>query len=136
MSPGWIKVAVLTALFVVVLVALNLALWRRLTQARAFRAGWDAAAFDASLGDVDPRIPPLLRELLASRYGANLVPHPDDGLAGFLRLAPEEVRELVARATQVLVPGAAAPGSVPKLRDVGALARYLDAQVVVLGSSS
>lgn len=129
MSEGWIKVALLTTLFVAGLAALNLALWRRLTAARATRARWTAADFDAALSHGDPRIAPVLRTLLAPRYGVGAVPHPSDGLAGFLRMSSTDVAALVAEAWQVLAPGHEAPAAVPRLRDVAALARFLDVRL-------
>ena len=129
MSGGQ-KAAAIIALAVVALAWFNWRMWRQFRAAKAYRAGWSAADFDAMVADngVSPAIAALTRELVAPCYGQGVVPHPDDDFARFLMIDDEEVADLVASAWERLglaLPTPADPVELPQIKDVRDLAIYL-----------
>lgn len=131
------KAVAIIALAVVAVGWFNWRMWRRFRVAKAYRAGWNAADFDAMVADngVSPPIAALTRELVASYYGPGVVPHPDDDFARFLMIDDEEIADLVESAWErlgLVPPTPAAPVDLPSMKDVRDLAVYL--QSVVNGS--
>lgn len=131
---GGQKAAAIIALVVIAMAAFNWSLWRRLKAAQAQRIGWSDADFDAMLvaGGVSPTIPPVVRAVVASAYGADISPHSDDDFARFLAVDVEEVEDMVADAFRRLglpMPTTADPERLPVMKDVRDLAEYLDSVV-------
>ncbi len=127
---GGQKAAAIIALAVVALAWFNWRMWRQFRAAKAYRAGWGAADFDAMVADngVSPNIAALTRELVTPYYGQGVVPHPDDDFARFLMIHVEEVADLVEAAWQRLglaMATRADPVRLPPIKDVRDLAVYL-----------
>ncbi len=131
---GGQKAAAIIALVVIAMAAFNWSLWRRLKAAQAQRIGWTDADFDAMLvtGGVSTTIPPVVRAVVASAYGPDISPHPDDDFARFLAVDTEEVEDMVTDAFRLLglpMPTTADPERLPAMKDVRDLAEYLDSVV-------
>lgn len=131
------KAVAIIALAVVAVGWFNWRMWRRFRAAKAYRAGWNAADFDAMVAEngVSPPVATLARDLVAPYYGQGVVPHPDDDFARFLMIDDEEVADLVESGWERLglaPPTLAAPVELPPIKDVRDLAIYL--QSVVNGS--
>jgi hypothetical protein len=125
---GWEKVAALTTLYAVGMLYANYAMVRRVKGAVAVRAAWTADDFDAVFADADPRIAPVVRDVLAPWYGEGVVPRPEDTLRRFLKMDRGDVDDLVAAARVRLgLPAKVVP--TPDLPDVAALVRYVDSLV-------
>ena len=127
---GGQKAAAIIALAVVALAWFNWRMWRQFRAAKAYRAGWSEADFDAMLVDsgVSPAVAALTRELVAPYYGQGVVPHPDDDFARFLMIDDEEVADLVEAAWERLglaMPTATHPVELPPMKDVRDLTVYL-----------
>ena len=122
---GWEKVGALTALYVVGMLWANWAMLRNVRGAVAERATWTVADFDAVFADCAPEIPPIVRELLLPWYGDGVVPQPDDTLRRFLKMTRDDVDDVVVAAMERLP---IAPSTLPELRDVSELTRFVDAQ--------
>ncbi|MDJ0277299.1 hypothetical protein QLH51_10885 [Sphingomonas sp. 2R-10] len=130
------KAAAIIALAVIALGWFNWRMWRQFRAARAYRAGWSAADCDAMLADagVSPEIAALTRELIASCYGADVVPHPDDDFACFLMIDEAEVADLVGAGRERLglpLPTQHDPVELPPMKDVRDLAVYLESVVTI-----
>ncbi|MEH3038784.1 MAG: hypothetical protein PGN21_01750 [Sphingomonas paucimobilis] len=128
------KAAAIIALAVVALAWFNWRMWRQFRAAKAYRAGWSEADFDAMVADncVSPAIAALTRELVAPCYGQGVVPHPDDDFARFLMIDDEEIADLVEAAWKRLdlaMPPPADPIELPPMKDVRDLAMYLESVV-------
>lgn len=124
------KAAAIIALAVVALAWFNWRMWRQFRAAKAYRAGWSEADFDAMVADngVSPVVAALTRELVAPYYGQGVVPHPDDDFARFLMIDDEEVADLVEAAwgrLELVMPTTADPVELPPMHDVRDLAVYL-----------
>lgn len=125
---GWEKVAALTTLYAVGMLYANYAMVRRVKGAVAVRAAWTADDFDAVFADADPRVAPVVRDVLAPWYGEGVVPRPEDTLRRFLKMDRGDVDDLVAAARVRLgLPVEVVP--TPDLPDVAALVRYVDSLV-------
>jgi len=127
---GGQKAAAIITLAVVALAWFNWRMWRQFRAAKAYRAGWSAADFDAMVADngVSPAVAALTRELVAPYYGQGVVPHPDDDFARFLLIDDEEIADLVETAWDRLglkMPTPADPVELPPMKDVRDLAVYL-----------
>lgn len=128
------KAAAIIALAVIAVGWFNWRMWRRLTLAKAERAGWTVADFDTMLTDagIATRVAALTRELVAPYYGEGVVPHPDDDFARFLAVDDEEIAMLVEQAWErldIALPTPADPAELPPIRDVRDLAHYLQSVV-------
>ncbi|WP_242416198.1 hypothetical protein [Sphingomonas panni] len=131
---GGQKAAAIIALAVVALAWFNWRMWRQFSAAKAYRAGWSEADFDAMVADngVSPAIAALTRELVAPCYGQGVVPHPDDDFARFLMIDEEEAADLVETAwgrLELVPPTPAHPVDLPPMKDVRDLAVYLQSVV-------
>ncbi|KQM28530.1 MULTISPECIES: hypothetical protein [unclassified Sphingomonas] len=127
---GGQKAAAIIALAVVALAWFNWRMWRQFSAAKAYRAGWSTADFDAMVAEngVTPAIAALTRDLVAPCYGEGVVPHPDDDFARFLMIDDEDVADLVEAAWARLglaIPKRADPVELPPMKDVRDLAVYL-----------
>jgi hypothetical protein len=123
------KAAAIIALAVVALALFNWRMWRQFRAAKAYRAGWSAADFDAMVADdgVSPPVAALTRELVAPYYGQGVVPHPDDDFARFLMIDDEEIADLVEVAWErwgLPMPTPTDPVQLPPMQDVRDLAVY------------
>ncbi len=128
------KAAAIIALAVIALGWFNWRMWRRFREAKAYRAEWSAADFDAMVADsgVSPSVAALTRDLVAACYGQGVVPHPDDDFARFLMIDAEEVADLVEAAWERLglaMPTETDPAELPPMQDVRDLAVYLESIV-------
>lgn len=131
---GGQKAAAIIALAVVALAWFNWRMWRQFRAAKAYRAGWSEADFDAMVADngVSPAVAALTRELVAPYYGQGVVPHPDDDFARFLMIEDEEVADLVEAGWErlgLVMPTPADPVELPPMKDVRDLAAYLQSIV-------
>jgi hypothetical protein len=124
------KAVAIIALAVIALGWFNWRMWRRFRTAKAYRAGWGKADFDAMVADngVSGSVAAITRELVAPYYGAGVVPHPDDDFARFLAIDDEEIADLVEQARERLGlsrPTPTDPIELPPMKDVRDLAVYL-----------
>ncbi|MGT2515386.1 hypothetical protein ACVOMT_15205 [Sphingomonas panni] len=131
---GGQKAAAIIALAVVALAWFNWRMLRQFRAAKAYRAGWSEADFDAMVAEngVSPAIAALTRELVAPCYGQGVVPHPDDDFARFLMIDDEEVADLVETAwgrLGLVPPTPAHPVDLPPMKDVRDLAVFLQSVV-------
>lgn len=129
---GWEKVGALTALYVIGALWANWLMVRRVRGAVAARAAWSAADFDGCFAELDPRVPPAVRDALAPYYGAGVVPRPEDTLRRFLKLDRGEVEDVALAAAARLGLCREVEREallVTDLPDVAALVRYLAERV-------